>query len=124
MRHWITVLVGLSAAFAAVSASAEIEQEEAAMGTAKALKLERKIREGEVEFRVIGLSESAVEVSYKLDVKGNSTTRHSGRTRLSPGVEATLSRVKVATNGDWCAILEVEQGSDRYTLKDGNCPAA
>lgn len=125
MRALMTGLICAAGAAAGAGASAMATDRagEAGMGSTQALKLERETRSGEVEIRVIGHSANAVEVSYHLDVKGNSTTRHSGRTRLKPGVEATLSRVKVSTSGDWCATLEVEQGDDRYTLEEGSCPA-
>lgn len=128
MRALTIGLIGITGAITAAAAGAPAPAMntagEAGMGATQALKLERETRSGEVEIRVIGHSDNAVEVSYHLDVKGNSTTRHSGRTRLKPGVEATLSRVKVSTDGDWCATLEVEQGEDRYTLEEGSCPAS
>ncbi|MEL7198804.1 MAG: curli-like amyloid fiber formation chaperone CsgH [Pseudomonadota bacterium] len=117
-------VIGLAGAFAAISASAADGLGETKMESTQALKLEKEALSGAVEIRVLGHSSNAVDVSYTLSVTGNSTTRHAGKTRLSPGVEATLSRVKISTDGDWCAVLEVEEQGRSYTLTKGMCPAS
>ncbi len=116
--------IGLAGTFAAISAMAADRVGDTEMQSTQALKLEKEALPGAVEIKVMGHSENAVDVSYRLSVTGNSTTRHAGKTRLSPGVEAVLSRVKISADGDWCAVLEVEEEGRLYTLTQGMCPAS
>lgn len=88
----------------------------------RTIKMTSKHNGDNVEIIVTGQSPDPVSVNYKLEVSGQSTTRHSGSTRLAAGDKQTLSRVRVSTAKRWCAVLQVEQSNGvNYRLTDGMC---
>ncbi len=92
--------------------------------TPQALTLDVETRDGMLEVRLTGLSPQAQAVSYTLEVKGRSTSRHRGSTRLAPGVAAVLSTMRAAADEDWCVTLHAEEeGRAPYEITRGTCPA-
>lgn len=88
----------------------------------RTLSMKSEQNDGNVEIIVTGQSEAPLDVSYKLEVAGQSVTRHSGSTRLLTAQPQTLSRVKVSTGERWCATLRVEQSNGvNYRLTEGMC---
>jgi hypothetical protein len=107
---------------AAIMPLSDMNMEDNMNNQFRTLKMSSKQNEGNVEITVIGLSPDPVLVSYKLEVSGQSTTRHSGSTRLSAGDRQILSRVRVSAQQRWCATLQVEQSNGvQYRLTDGTC---
>lgn len=92
--------------------------------TPQALTLDVENRDGVLDVRLTGLSERAQGVSYALEVKGRSTSRHSGSTTLAAGVPAVLSTMRATAGEDWCVTLVAEEeGREPYAITRGNCPA-
>lgn len=75
-----------------------------------------------VEVQLKGASDRTQAVSYSLEVTGDSSSRHRGRTTLAANSSQVLSTVKVSANGEWCARVTVEE-EDRapYELTEGSC---
>ncbi len=92
--------------------------------TAHALSLDVETRDGMLEVRLVGLSAEAQEVRYTLEVKGNSTSRHSGATKLAAGTRAVLSTMRTSAGADWCVRLEAQDADGApYAVTRGTCPA-
>jgi hypothetical protein len=88
----------------------------------RVLTLESQTRDGTAELIVFAQSNTPVAVRYELVVEGDSVTRHAGATRVLPGDQHMLSRVRVTSKSSWCASLKVHQddGMD-YRLSEGSC---
>ncbi|MGB7407504.1 MAG: curli-like amyloid fiber formation chaperone CsgH [Pontixanthobacter sp.] len=78
--------------------------------------------DGVIEITVTAASAKPVGVIYTLTVEGDSTTRHSGSTRITGAAPSVISRVNIRSEGNWCATLNVEQDNGAtYTLSEGPC---
>ena len=98
------------------------ESEEIMENQHRALTLTSQENGKMTEIIVTAQTDNPVQVSYKLAVAGDSSTRHSGSTRLSPGTDQVLSRVRIARAERWCATLDVKQGDGlAYRLTNGPC---
>lgn len=89
---------------------------------ARALALEVTDAGAHVELQLLAHSSRSQEVSYEIEVTGDSTTRHKGRTTLQAGAEAVLSTIRTSKSGDWCARVTVrEEGREAYQILRGSC---
>lgn len=89
-----------------------------------ALRLDVRQQDGGIEVQLIGKSATAQQVSYLLEVSGNSTSRHRGKTTLTAGATAVLSTVRANTGADWCVrLVAEEEGREPYEVLEGNCAA-
>lgn len=90
----------------------------------RALSLFVEERDDIIEVRLIGLAQRAQEVSYALEVTGQSTSRHRGRTTLAAGNEAVLSTMRASAGATWCVRLTAqEEGQEPYEITRGDCAA-
>lgn len=88
----------------------------------QALRLDVHQHEGAIEVQLIGNSAQAQEVRYLLEVTGQSTTRHRGKTTLSPNTTAVLSTVRANTGSSWCVkLFAEEEGRAPYEVTHGSC---
>ncbi len=88
----------------------------------QALKLDVQQRDGVIEVQLIGHSDRAQEVSYLLEVTGQSTSRHRGKTTLAAGTTAVLSTMRANAGETWCVKLVAEEpGRDPYEVVEGSC---
>ena len=92
-----------------------------------ALSLDVRQQVGGIEVKLIGNSARAQQVSYQLEVTGQSTSRHHGTTTLAAGATAILSTIRASTGSDsgadWCVrLLAEEEGQAPYEVIEGNCP--
>jgi hypothetical protein len=91
----------------------------------RALSLDVQQRDGAIEVQLIGLSERTLEVTYTLEMTGNSTSRHRGKTTLTAGSRAVLSSMRASANENWCVKLVAKEAGDApYELIKGNCPTS
>lgn len=85
-------------------------------------------REGDqMVVTLVGRSPIALGVGYRLEIDGESRTRHAGRSMVGPRAQ-TLSVVRFNDRGDWRIELAVDQADgEHYALAcDRNgypCPA-
>lgn len=92
--------------------------------TPRALTLDVREHDGMIDIQLIGLSPRAQQVSYLLEVTGNSTSRHRGKTTLSAGTTAVLSTMRASAGENWCVTLVAEEeGRDPYEVTQGPCAA-
>ncbi len=88
----------------------------------QALTLDVQQRDGVIEVQLIGHSERAQEVSYLLEVTGQSTSRHRGKTTLAAGTTAILSTMRANAGENWCVKLVAEEpGREPYEIVEGSC---
>jgi hypothetical protein len=119
--------LGLAAPMAAANPNVPAATEGTAMtdphaAATRALALDVASREGMLEVRLIGRSAHAQVVSYTLEVTGNSTSRHEGRTTLTAGTQAVLSTMRTQAGENWCVTLVAEEeGGAPYTISRGPC---
>lgn len=77
-----------------------------------------------VEVRLIGNAAHMQEVSYLIEVTGQSTSRHRGTTTLTGGTTAVLSTMRANVGADWCVKLVAEEaGREPYEVIRGTCAA-
>lgn len=75
-----------------------------------------------VRLVVVGLSDRAVSVSYRLDAQGGdgrnaNRASQSGTANLSPHQRSTLIDLHFSTTGTWTAKLSVSvEGGERYEI--------
>lgn len=75
-----------------------------------------------VQVELVANSPRAQVVEYRIEVGGNSRSKHSGKTTVAADAEAVLSRFRVSHDGTWCATAEiVEQSGATYRLEAGDC---
>jgi len=87
-----------------------------------ALTLDVREQDGGIEVQLIGLSQRAQQVSYLLEVTGQSTSRHRGKTTLTPGATAILSTIRATSGADWCVRwVAEEEGRAPYEIREGSC---
>lgn len=90
-----------------------------------ALQLEVEQHGGTIEVRLTGASDTARQVSYTLEVTGQSTSRHRGSTTLAAGSSAVLSTMRASVGDDWCVKLVAEEaGVPPYEITRGPCDTA
>lgn len=90
---------------------------------ARSLALEVVDAGSHVELQLLARPQHRQEVSYQIELTGDSTTRHSGRTTVEPGAQKVLSTIRTSKSGDWCARVTVqEEGREAYEITRGNCP--
>jgi len=90
----------------------------------RALALDISRLGGAIEVQLIGHSPQARQVSYTLDVRGKSTSRHRGKTTIAADHRTVLSTIRVSAAEDWCVRLVAEEdGGEPYEISEGNCPA-
>ena len=90
--------------------------------TTRALTLDVREHDGILEIALVGLSPRAQGVSYALEVTGNSTSRHRGKTTLAAGTRAVLSTMRTQAGDNWCVKLTAEEeGSTPYEVIQGPC---
>lgn len=90
-----------------------------------ALTLDVQQHDGAIEVRLIGNAARTQEVSYLIEVTGQSTSRHRGRTTLTAGTSAVLSTMRATIGEDWCVKLVAEEaGRDPYEIIEGSCASA
>ncbi len=88
----------------------------------RVLTLESQTHNGMAELTIFAHSITPVAVRYELVVEGDSVTRHAGATRVLPGDQHMLSRVRINSNSHWCASLKVRQDDGmEYRLVEGSC---
>lgn len=108
--------------FAAADAPVEVP---AMTEGSPALSLDVREDGGTVEVRLIGLSPRATAVSYTLEVTGQSTSRHRGKTTLAADTRAVLSTMSTRVGDSWCVKLVAEEdGRAPYEIMHGSCIAA
>lgn len=90
----------------------------------RALTLDVQQRDGGIDVQLIGHSAHTQVVSYTLEVSGNSTSRHRGKTTLTAGTTAVLSTMRASAGESWCVKLVGEEpGRVPYEVIAGSCPA-
>lgn len=78
-----------------------------------------------IEVQLIGDSPRAQQVSYVLEVTGQSTSRHRGKTTLAANSRTVLSTIRANAGEAWCVrLLAEEEGRDPYEILEGDCTAA
>lgn len=88
----------------------------------RALTLDVQHRDGGIDVQLIGHSARTQVVSYTLEVTGNSTSRHRGKTTLTAGNTAVLSTMRASAGGSWCVKLVAEEpGRAPYEVIEGSC---
>jgi hypothetical protein len=103
--------------------AADIPAEVPAMTAApsRALTLDVDDHGGVIEVRLIGLSDRSQQVSYALEVNGQSTSRHRGKTVLAAGTSAVLSTMRASAGENWCVrLVAEEEGSAPYEITQGS----
>lgn len=89
-----------------------------------ALTLDVQQHDGAIEVRLIGNAAHTQVVSYLIEVTGQSTSRHRGRTTLTAGNTAVLSTMRASVGADWCVKLVAEEaGREPYEIIEGSCAA-
>lgn len=90
----------------------------------RALTLDVQQRDGVIAVQLIGHSVRTQEVSYLLEVTGQSTSRHRGKTTLTAGTTAVLSTMRASAGENWCVKLAAEEpGRVPYEVIEGSCAA-
>lgn len=90
-----------------------------------ALTLDVRQHDGTIEVRLIGLSPRTQQVSYALEMTGQSTSRHRGKTTLTADTLAVLSTMRAQTSENWCVKLVAEdEGGEPYEVRRGTCTPA
>jgi hypothetical protein len=90
----------------------------------RALTLDVRPLQGGIEVQLIGLSPRRQQVSYTLEVTGQSTSRHSGTTTLAADTRAVLSTLRSSAGENWCVTLKAEEeGRPPYEITQGSCAA-
>jgi hypothetical protein len=89
-----------------------------------ALQLEVRQMGETIEVQLIGDSPRAQQVSYLLEVTGQSTSRHRGKTTLAANSRTVLSTVRANAGEQWCVrLLAEEEGREPYEIRKGDCTA-
>jgi len=89
-----------------------------------ALMLEVRQQGDTLEIQLIGDSPQTQQVSYLLEVTGQSTSRHRGKTTLAANARTVLSTVRANSGTNWCVrLLAEEEGREPYEILKGNCEA-
>jgi hypothetical protein len=89
------------------------------------LRLDVEQLDGSINVRLTGDAVHAQEVSYTLEVSGNSTSRHRGRTTWAAGASAVLSTMRASVGANWCVKLVAEEaGQAPYEITRGPCDGA
>jgi hypothetical protein len=87
-----------------------------------ALTLDVRQHDGTIEVQLIGFSPDTRQVSYALEVTGQSTSRNKGKTTLAAGTRAVLSTMRTTAGESWCVtLLAEEEGRDPYEITQGSC---
>ncbi len=87
-----------------------------------ALTLEVRQQDGMLDIQLIGLSPQAQGVSYTLEVTGQSTSRHRGKTTLAADTRAVLSTMRTSAGDNWCVkLMAEEEGRAPYEIIQGPC---
>lgn len=87
-----------------------------------ALTLDVQRTQGAIEVQLIGDSPRAQQVSYLLEVTGQSTSRHRGKTTLAANARTVLSTIRANTGETWCVrLVAEEEGRTPYEIRQGNC---
>jgi hypothetical protein len=90
--------------------------------TPEALKLDVRQHGNRIEVQLIGDAPTARQVSYMLEVTGQSTSRHRGKTTLAANAPTILSTVKATAGDKWCVrLLAEEEGREPYEIVEGDC---
>jgi hypothetical protein len=90
----------------------------------EALKLDVRQAGDGIEVQLIGNSPRAQQVSYLLEVTGQSTSRHRGKTTLAANARTVLSTVRANAGEKWCVrLLAEEEGREPYEILAGDCVA-
>jgi hypothetical protein len=96
----------------------------AMIDSSPALTLDVQQHDGAIEVRLIGHSPRTQQVSYALEVTGQSTSRHRGKTTLTADTPAVLSTMRAQTGDNWCVKLVAEdEGGEPYEVTRGTCAA-
>lgn len=115
--NWPAALAALLVPLASSTVSAMSDLPEA-------LKLDVRKTGDAIEVQLIGDSARAQRVSYVLEVTGQSTSRHRGKTTLAANARTVLSTVRANAGERWCVrLLAEEEGRDPYEIIEGDCPA-
>ncbi len=91
--------------------------------TDEARTLALEVVEADTHVKVLLLAQSRhrQEVSYEIELTGDSTTRHKGRTTVDPGGQRVLSTIRMSTSGAWCARVTVQEDDGApYELSRGS----
>lgn len=87
-----------------------------------ALTLEVRQQGDTLEIQLIGDSDRTQQVSYLLEVTGQSTSRHRGKTTLAANARTILSTVRANPGNTWCVrLLAEEEGREPYEILEGDC---
>lgn len=88
----------------------------------EALKLDIRQEGGSLEVQLIGDSPRTQQVSYLLEVNGQSNSRHRGKTTLVANTRTILSTIKASAGDGWCVrLLAEEEGREPYEILEGAC---
>ena len=119
------MIPAIAAGVLAILNSAPSERVNAMDDDRPALRLDVAEHDGSIEVRLIGDTARTQEVSYTLEVSGQSTSRHRGRTTLTAGSSAVLSTMRASVGADWCVTLFAEEaGRAPYEITRGPCDFA
>ncbi|SHN59241.1 curli-like amyloid fiber formation chaperone CsgH [Erythrobacter sanguineus] len=89
-----------------------------------ALTLEVRQQGDTLEIQLIGDSPRTQQVSYLLEVTGQSSSRHRGKTTLAAHARTVLSTVRTTPGKSWCVrLLAEEEGREPYEILEGSCDA-
>ncbi|MEQ5788388.1 hypothetical protein J3454_10825 [Erythrobacter sp. NFXS35] len=90
----------------------------------ESLTLDIREHGGALEVQLIGDSSRTQSVSYVLEVSGQSTSRHRGKTTLTADARTVLSTIRANAGDKWCVrLLAEEEGLPPYEILQGNCTA-
>lgn len=90
--------------------------------TPEALRLDVRQHGNSIEVQLIGDAATARQVSYVLEVTGQSTSRHRGKTTLAAHSPTILSTVKATAGEKWCVrLMAEEEGREPYEIVEGDC---
>jgi hypothetical protein len=90
-----------------------------------ALTLDVRQQGDALEVQLIGDAPSARQVSYLLEVTGQSTSRHRGKTTLVANARTVLSTIRATATDKWCVrLIAEEEGREPYEIIEGDCDSA
>jgi hypothetical protein len=88
----------------------------------EALTLEVHRNGDAIEVQLMGDSRHTQQVSYLLEVTGQSTSRHRGKTTVAANARTVLSTVRANVGERWCVrLLAEDEGREPYEILEGDC---
>lgn len=88
----------------------------------EALKIDVREEGDVIEIQLIGETPRSQQISYVLEVTGQSSSRHRGKTTLAANSRTILSKVRTTAGGSWCVrLVAEEENREAYEILYGNC---